>query len=109
MKKLVRIFNTLTICSISGIGCVPMATNFIINSNKNFNINTKYNSLTTQQIKDKSGIAVDDYQSMMVKYINKNFHTLEDKATTMSQTNKHGKELHLYQTYPSNAQFITAY
>lgn len=108
MKKLARIFNTLTICSISGIGCVPMATNFIINSNKNFNINAKHNSLTTQQIKAKSGIAVDDYQSMMVKYINENFPKLKDKATKMSETNKHGKTLHLYQTYPSNAQFINA-
>ena len=56
MKKLARIFNALTICSISVIGCVPMSVNFILNSNKNFNINAKHNSLTTQQIKAKSGI-----------------------------------------------------
>ena len=109
MKKLARIFNALTICSISVIGCVPMSVNFILNSNKNFNINAKHNSLTTQQIKAKSGIAVDDYQSMMVKYINENSADLENKATKMFNTNKDGKKLHLYQTYQSNAQFITAY
>ena len=109
MKKLARIFNILTICSLSVIGCIPMvAANFNLNSNKNFNINAKHNSLTTQQIKAKSGIAVDDYQSMMVKYINENLQTLKDKTTTMSETNRNGKELHLYQTYPSNAQFINA-
>lgn len=107
MKKLGRIFNTLTICSISGIGCVPMVANFILNSNKNFNINTKHNSLTTQQIKDKSGIAVDDYQSMMVKYIKDNGNDLDRHATDMFNTNSQdGKTLHLYQTYPSNAQWI---
>lgn len=85
MKTLAKIFNSLTVCTMSGIGCVPMAANFSTNSNKSFSITAKHNSLTTQQLKDESGIDVDDYQSMIQKYINEHDQDLDDMAKTLNK------------------------